>query len=230
LNLGVARSKTGEWVEAERDLGRFLVEDTGASQEEIQTARQVLVDVRKHIGIVRVRVDPASATAKLDGRPIALVPGTFADVRVSEGAHVLAAQAPGFRPFEQRLFAQAERTVLAELRLEREAPVARANADDPKRTLAFVFAGLASVSLGVGIWSGLRAQSLADEYNTPGDPKFQDADTRSSGVASRTTADVAFVVALASAGAAAYFFLAPSGKNATSVRVGPGFAALRGAF
>jgi hypothetical protein len=231
LNLALARSKTGEWVEAERDLGRFVAEDAGASPDEIATARHLMSDVRKHVGTLRVRAVPASATVTVDGQPVALVPGVFVDVRVSEGVHALRAEAPAHKPTEQRVLAAGERSLDCDLRL---VPVQAAVevTDDRRtpRTLGFVLLGVSALSLGLGIWSGLRAQSLADDYNTPGNAGFQSADTRSEGVLHRTTADVAFVVALISAGVGAYLVFDPFGKRAAQLGLSPTGATLRGAF
>jgi hypothetical protein len=232
LNLGVARSKTGEWVEAERDLSRFITEDTGASPEEVAAARATLADVRKHVATVRVRVGPSTATATLDGKPVALLPGAFVDVRVVEGAHVVVARADRHQPAERRVEVSPEQTADVDLTLVPSAAPAPVPESGPsaRRTFGWALVGISTVAVGVGIWSGLRAQALADEYNTPGTSSFQDPDKRGDGIAHRTGADVAFGIAIASALGGAYLLLDPFGRQATRFGVGPGFAAARASF
>ena len=50
LNLGIARWRSGEYVEAEQDLVRFLSDDGGASPEEVQSGRAALSQAREHLG------------------------------------------------------------------------------------------------------------------------------------------------------------------------------------
>lgn len=232
LNLGIARSKTGEWVEAEHDLSRFIAEDTGASPEEVAAARATLADVRKHVATVRVRVAPSNATTTLDGKPVALLPGAFVDVRVVEGAHVVVARAEHHQVAERRVDVKPEQTADVDLSLAAIAATAPTPENGPsaRSTFGWALVGISTVAVGVGIWSGLRAQALADDYNTPGTASFQDPDKRSDGIAHRTGADVAFGIAIASALGATYLLLDPFGKHATRFGIGPGFAAARASF
>ena len=56
LNLGIARAHTGEWLEAEQDLVRFLADDGGAQPDELASARAELAQTRNHLGTFRLRV------------------------------------------------------------------------------------------------------------------------------------------------------------------------------
>jgi len=77
----------------------------------------------------------------------------------------------------------------------------------------------------------VQAQTLANEYNTPGTSRFQDQSTKSSGLVFRTSADVAFVSALVLGGLGTYFLLTPSTSSGAQagVVVGP-WSGIRGGF
>jgi multisubunit Na+/H+ antiporter MnhB subunit len=105
----------------------------------------------------------------------------------------------------------------------RDGELAEVHADDGGNMRAVVgwsAAGLAGAALVTSGVLGLRAMSLADDYNDPSSSKFQDADTRSSGVGLRTGADVALGVAVLSGAAALILLLtdlgAPAAKKATA--------------
>src|ERR1700691_2784459 len=81
LNLGIARAHTGEWIDAEQDLVHFLADDGGAGSAELASARAELAQTRRHLGTFRLRVAPNGARAILDARPIAVIPGSFVEIR-----------------------------------------------------------------------------------------------------------------------------------------------------
>src|SRR5579883_1102499 len=103
LNLGIARAHTGQWLEAEQDLVHFLADDGGAQPDELASARAALAQARAHLGTFRLRVSPDGARATLDAHPVALLPGSFVDVRTTRGAHVLRVDADGYAPFSRTL-------------------------------------------------------------------------------------------------------------------------------
>jgi hypothetical protein len=244
LNLGLARARVGEYVAAEQDLVRFLSDDGGASPEEIETARITLEQTRRMLGTLRVRVEPAEARATLDGAPIPLVHGAASDIRATVGEHLLVVERRGYVTARRTVRIEGGGIARVDVVLAADgpegapdpdaAPSSAAVAGGGRRTAGFVAVGGAAALAGAGVFFGLRAQSLADAYNTKGDPHHQDPDTRASGLLFRTAADVAFGAAIATAGLGAYLILSSPPKRATSagaaVLLGPASVSVRGVF
>jgi tetratricopeptide (TPR) repeat protein len=197
LDLGIARLKTGEYAQAERDLVRFLADDGGAPAAEIASGREALAEARQHLSTLSIRVEPPGAKAMLDDGPVALAPGTRSEVRTPGGAHTLRVEADGrlSRVIELRLDAGKTRTL--DVALEPEPP----DAGSFKRRAGYWFLGSAGALSVVGGISGLYALSSAHAYSTRGESGYQDPDVKSSGLAFRTLADASFAVALGCAGA-----------------------------
>ena len=221
LNLGIARLKTGDPVGAEQDLARFLADDGGAPPEEVQSARTALAEARARIGTLRIKVAPASARARVDDRPIALTPGEPTALRLAAGTHEIVLESDAHEPERALVEIEAGKTATIERSLAPK--VGRATAPDGggegSKILGLSLGGGALVFAGVGTFCGLRARSLADDYNTPGNTSFQSAETRSEGVMFRTLADVSFGVAIASAAVGAYFyFFHDAGKKSALAR------------
>ncbi|WP_394840373.1 PEGA domain-containing protein [Pendulispora rubella] len=264
LNLGLARAKTGEYVEAEQNLLSFLVDDGGAAPEEQKSARAALAEVRLHLGTLRIQVAPDGARATLDKKPLPLVPGGVSEVRVVAGEHALHAEADGYEPFDETIRVSPGKNTPKNVTLD--ARVADADgASGPKADVAKVErsksetpalattppadAGTSNVRAmgwglvaggvavaGFGTYAGLRALSLANEYERTGA-----SDAKSSGVTFRTLADVSFLVGFATAGIGVYLLLsAPASKGegkegsaavkSAHLAVSPGHAAIVGSF
>jgi hypothetical protein len=252
LNLGIARAKTGEYIDAEQDLIRFLSDDGGAPPNELVSARTVLAEVRAHLGSFRLRVSPSGASARLDSRPLALIPGKLVEVRATVGTHALHVDADGFTPTDRTIPIDSASTRDVEVALDSSpngaarggAPVADARSGSAATTAGFILVGSAVVLAGVGTYAGLHARSLASDYNTPGSGAFQDAPTRSSGITFRTLADVTFASALIAGGIGVYFLVsAPRASSVATtsphadtsrvrahVVVGPVFSGVAGTF
>ncbi len=230
LNLGIARGHTGEWLEAEADLVHFLADDGGARPDELASARVELAQARRHLGTFRLRVAPAGATATLDARPVALIQGSFVDVRATRGAHALYVEAQGYPPLARSIDLATERGPDVDIVLSARGESHPAP-DGSRRIAGWYFVGAGVVAAGVGTFAGLRAQSLASDYNTPGSGHFQDASTKASGIVFRTSADVAWLGALALGGVGAYLLLTPSAGSGAQARVvvGP-WTGLAGVF
>lgn len=236
LNLGIVRARLGEYVEAEQDLVRFLADDGGATPDEVKSARQSLADVRAHLGTVKIRVEPASAHATLDDKPVALAPGELAEVRVAIGDHSLSLEAPGFYSERAQLHVDAAepKVVVRSLApIEPEAP----REPLPVRAIVGVsLLGASGLSLLVAIGTGARAIERADAYNVSTSPEFRVVGVRDEGVAFRTATDVLLVTSLVLGGAGAAVLLWPTSKSSktsspqVSGAIGPGFVGLRGSF
>ena len=256
LNLGLARAKTGEYVEAEQNLLSFLVDDGGAAPEEQKSARTALAEVRLHLGTLRIQVAPDAARATLDKKPLPLVPGGVSEVRAIAGEHALHAEADGYEPFDETVRVSPGKNTLKSVTLdarvaEEPPPKAEvAKVEPPKaetpapaeppadtggsnvRAMGWgLVAGGVAVA-GFGTYAGLRALSLANEYERTGA-----SDTKSTGVTFRTLADVSFLVGFASAGIGVYLLLtAPASKGeggavkSAHLAVSPGHAAIVGSF
>jgi tetratricopeptide (TPR) repeat protein len=226
LNLGIARSRTGEYVQAEQDLARFLSDDGGAPPEEVASARAALNGVRSHLGTLRLKVAPAGARARLDDRPVALIPGSFVEVRANAGAHTLHVEADAHDPDDRTIEITPARpteidlTLRAKERRETRAP------SSGRKTAGFVLVGAGVALGGFAAFSAIHAMSLADGYNTRGDASFQDPDTRSTGVTFRTLADISAIVAVASAGLGIYLVVTAPKQTSVAFTV----SGLRGTF
>jgi len=195
LDLGVSRSHVGDYVAAEQDLTRFLAEDTGATPDELQTARSTLGDVRKHLGTIRVRISPAGATATLDEKPIALVAGELADVRVAIGSHTLEASAPDHVAWTGKVKVDGPEAKVVDLTLSPRGEDHAQAGPPTQRIVSYVLFGTGVALAGFGIFAGVRSIDLANQYNTPTEANFQNPSTKSEGIAFRTAADVTLVLA-----------------------------------
>jgi hypothetical protein len=232
LNLGIARAHTGEWLEAEQDLVHFLADDGGARPEELASARAELAQTRSHLGAFRLRVAPDGARATLDTHPIALIPGSFVEVRTTRGSHELYVDADGYMPLDRPVVVAAERAPNVDISLLPRGVATAVAPSDDRRTIGGFLVGGAVVFLGVGIFAGIEAESLAHSYNTPDSGSYQDPSTKSRGLVFRTSADIAFLGALALGGAGAYLLLtapSPAPRGARLV-LGPAFGGVAGSF
>jgi hypothetical protein len=237
LNLGIARAHTGEYLEAEQDLVHFLADDGGAPANEIASARSELADVRTHLGTFRLRAAPSGARARLDTRALALIPGAFVEVRTTVGSHSLHVEADGFKSVDRDVVVDATRGEIDLALTAVRGGGSDAATDDgiDRATTGWIVVGSAVVVGGFGLASGVHAKSLADGYNTPGSGTYQDAATRSTGIAFRTLADVAFIVSIAAGGVGIYLLATPAPSRAAPpasarVVVGPGFGGVVGSF
>ncbi len=233
LNLGIARAHTGQWVEAEQDLVHFLADDGGARPDELGSARAELAQTRQHIGTFRLRVSPDGARATLDARPIALLPGSFVDVRTTRGTHALRVDADGYAPYAKKLDVAGEKgpDVDVALRPAGETPAAPAQPGEGRRIGGWFLVAGAGVAAVVGTVFGVYVVSLANEYNTAGSGPYQDQGTKASGITFRTSADLAFIAALAMGGAGAYLLLTVPDAQPAQARlvVGP-WSGIAGSF
>lgn len=196
LDLGIARAHTGEYVQAERDLVRFLEEDPRASDDEVEGARSNLESVRAHLGTFRLRVVPTGARATVDDQPVALIPDAFTDVRVTLGVHRVHAEAANHSPAEATVNVDAGTVPSIDLSLAPVEPPPPP-AIDVRRVVAYSLVGAGVVSAGLGVFFGVRAIDLASQYNTRGGAGFQDPGVRSDGITFRTAADVTLLVGAA---------------------------------
>lgn len=231
LNLGIARAHTGEWVEAEQDLVDFLADDGGAKPDELASARAELAQTRSHLGTFRLRVTPTGARATLDAHAVAVIPGSFVDVRTTRGPHDLHVAAEGFPPVDQVVSVDADHGPDVDVRLSHGHANTAPPPMDGRNIAGWFLVGGGVVALGVGAYTGASAQTLANEYNTSGNAHYQDPSTKSSGLVFRTAADVAFVAALALGGLGTYFLLTPSGSAGAQAGVVVGsWSGITGAF
>ena len=221
LDLGVARARVGDVVEAEQDLTRFLAEDTSAIPDELQTARTTLEGVRKQLGTVRVRVAPPGSTAELDGKPIALVPGDFLSVRVTRGPHVLEASAPGYDGWSGHLSVDGPEDKIVDLTLAARPEPKPHVGLGTQRIAAITAMGVGVAVAGFAAYAGITCIDLANQYNTPGGANYQNPATKSQGIAFRTASDVTFVIAGVLVAAGIVFYLVPLRRQTPHVAVTP---------
>lgn len=232
LNLGIARLKTDDPVRAEQDFVRFLSEDFGASQDELAAAREALADAKTKIGTLKITASPASAHVVLDGRAIESVrrndPSGGADllvaeVRVKPGRHSVAVDADGFHPSTKDVdvAAKSDTTVsivlVADESKKPPPPPPEVTTSSMRTVVGWSFVGLAGIGLVTGVVCAVNAKSLSDDYGDPtNQAKFQNPETRSEGVTFRTSADIAFGIAIAAGATAVILLLTDLGKGSTA--------------
>jgi hypothetical protein len=235
LNLGIVRLRTGDYIRAEEDLSHFLVNDGGATNDEIASAREALSETRDHLGTIRFRVTPEGAHVTLDGRAVSLVQGGPTEIRTTTGLHDVKVVADDYDPDEEHVMVTkdhvAERTVLmtphAGERADIVEPTDPSQKPLPLRSMVgWGLVGLSGATALGGILCGVRAISLADDYNNE---RPQDPSDKSTGIAFRTTSDILFATAIVSGGVGAYLLLTAP-KNAPAIAVGPASIRVRFAF
>jgi hypothetical protein len=210
LNLGIARLRTDDPVLAEQDLVRFLTDDTGASQEELASARDALTEARTKIGTVRVIVMPQSAKVTVDGKAVATKPsaliseGSIAETRVKAGKHTVVVDAPGFSPDQHDVDVPGKGEAEHKVTLgsgggepqSSSRGATEAGKSRTRRIVGWSLAGVAGVGLITSGVLALEAASLSSDYGNPSSKSFQSPSVKSEGIGYRTGADVALLLAL----------------------------------
>lgn len=191
LDLGLARARTEAWVLAEKALVSFLTQDEGAAADEVETARRTLAEVKSHLGTIHLRIAPPSARVTVDGEPVAVADGK-AEVRLVLGEHRVHAEAAGWITQEQTVpvTLQGSDVDVSMVALDEPGP---GGGPTPAQIVGFSLIGVGAVSLGIGIFAGVRALDLSHQYNTVGEARYQDPSAKSTGVGFRTLADVTLI-------------------------------------
>lgn len=101
-NIAVTLQALHRYPEAARALERYLQEATNVQPARRAEIEQVLSQLRSLIARVRVTVEPAGATVRLDGRAVGTAP-LARPVEVGPGRHVIEAVVPG-RPTAREEF------------------------------------------------------------------------------------------------------------------------------
>lgn len=229
LNLGIARLKTDDPVRAEQDFVRFLSEDFGASPDELAAAREALAETRTKIGTLKIAVSPASAHVLVDHRAVETVRRNdpsgggdilVAELRVKPGRHFVAVDAEGFVSSNKEVdvAAKSDQTVsivLVAAESKKPPVVVEPTSSSARTIVGWSFVGLAGIGLVTGVVCAVNAKSLSNDYADPSSPGFQQADTKSEGITFRTTADIAFGVAIAAGATAVILLLTDLGKGGT---------------
>ena len=238
LNLGIARGRSGQLVDAEQDLAKFLADDGGASQDEIKSARQMLADVRDKLATLSLHVKTAGAKATLDGKPIAIVSGQPVPVRATAGQHALHVEAEGHLPADQTvdLVSKIETPVVVALEPR---PIAEGPGTEPvksgsRATIGWVLVGGAVAAGGTGGYFGYRALSMRKDWDAlTAEQQRKQSAVKDRGRQNAIVADVLYGTAVIAAGVGVYFLLTKSQearKTQASFVVGPSFTGVRGSF
>lgn len=239
LNLGLARIRLSEWVEAEQDLTKFIADDGGATADEIQSARSWLGEARDHLGTLKLQVSPDKATVTLDKKPVTITPAALSSVRATAGMHQLHVDAEGFEAYDEfvTVVAKEELTRRVTLIPKKGEPVAAGGDEKPARSGlsgqqvgGIVLLGTSAAFLGAGIFCGISAASYADHYNRA---RVQDPAEKDTGILFRTLADVGFGAAIVSGVVGTYLLVsAPKqgAKKTVTASIGPSSIVLRGEF
>lgn len=224
LNLGIAHLRTDDPVLAEQDLVRFLSEDPGAAPEELSSAREALAEARSKIGTLRVQATPPSARVSIDGTsaPVRTHGGTeagVAEARLAGGKHSVRVEADGYAPktSEIQLPAKSETVVRVAL-VELGGPKRSASPSHSttRTVLGWSLVGVSGLSFAASGFMGIRAMSLADDYNQRSSSSFQDRDVKDEGLTFRTGADIALVTAIVAGAAGAVLLLTDIGVSSGS--------------
>ncbi len=246
LNLGIAQWKTGQFVEAESSLVKFLADYGDASAANVESARAALREIRAHLGSIRLTVTTPDAKVTFDGRNIPVIPNMEVAVAGLVGDHDLLVQANGYTPHRAHLHLDAGAIKPITVTLVSEAPepapaavaTVPANGAAPKadessghgRVVAgWTLFGVGAASAIAGTICGVRAISLANDYNHHG---FAPAD-KSNGTTFRTLSDVTFAAAIVTGGIGITLLLTGSGSSSapsTALGIGPTSLSLRQTF
>jgi len=224
LNIGVARLKTQDPVGAEVALAKFLADDGGAPPEEVASARASLAAARERIGTLRLQLTPTNGMrATIDGAAVAVVQGKPTELRVVRGKHAVHLEAEGFEPAEVEIEVGEQETL--ERKLTAKRGVEQPKAQTPGIVWSPLGIGLSAggaAAMGFGAFAGLRALSLADDFNTRGNAGFQDPGVRSEGTTFRTLADVGLGLGLVALAAGVYVLVMgpPGGAAQVSASTG----------
>lgn len=93
--IALAEQAIGRWADAERDLGEAL---NNAADPWIARQRPVLSEamnvIRRHLGGLTVKGEPAGAVVELDGEAVGVIP--LPERHVTAGEVVVTVRAPGF--------------------------------------------------------------------------------------------------------------------------------------
>jgi hypothetical protein len=255
LNLGIAQWKTGQYVEAESSLVKFLADYGDASAENVESARAALRELRTHLGSVRLVVTTPDAHVTFDSRSIPVTANVEVAIAGVVGDHELTVQATGFVSRHEKVHLEAGSVKPLSVTLEAGADAPEAGSaggggtndkavangasesggnGNTRAVVGWSLLGAGAAAAIVGTVCGVRAISLANDYNHHG----FDPDDRSSGTTFRTLADVTFVTAIVAGGIGAYLVLVkPDANNAngaggtsTALGLGPGSFSLRQTF
>jgi len=231
LNLGIARAHTGEWVEAEDDLVRFLADDGGAQPDELASARAELAQTRTHLGSFRLRVTPSGARATLDTHPVPLIAGSYSEIRTTRGAHDLHVAADGYVPVDRVVQVSDAQGADVEVRLRSEKSTSPEPTQGRSNLAGWLLLGGGAVAAGVGIGTGIEYLLAVNAYNTSPAGQ-QDPAKKASGEVFGAASDIAFATALIVGGVGAYLLLTPSaatGNGQAGLVIGP-WSGLTGRF
>ncbi len=245
LNLGIAHSKTGELVEAEQELVKFIADDGGATTDEVKSAQRTLSEVRDKLGTIALEVKPATAKVMLDGKPVTVLSDKTTPIRGIGGRHTLRIEADGHKPYEQPI----EIVTKIEIPLKVDlVPVAGAGSplgtSPPAETgspggggsgrtiLGWSLVGLGVVSGGASAYFGLSTMSRKKDWDGQ-NAGVADEKIRTEGRRNALIADIAGGVAIVSIGVGAFLLLTKPKAAATpqaGVFLAPSFAGVRGRF
>ena len=199
------------------DCGRWIEEVRAQQPTVIFAAKDAM---GADLADVRVRIDGAPAVEALDGKEIAIDPGSHAvafekidDGRVVETSIVVK---------------ESEKARVVSVAFPGEV----ATAPPPKRgPLPWIFAGVGVVALGSFAYFGLRGRSQLDDLESTCAPRCDPSD-RDAVHTKLLIADVSLGVAVVSFGVATWLFLRKPASEGVSVAPLPGgaLAAWRGVF
>ncbi len=243
FSLAQVEEKLGQVASASADYGRALDAARGAGEADVAAAaEQARAGIAPKLPHVRVVVaGTASATATLDGQPIAI----DAVVAVDPGTHAIVVSAAGM-PSSTTSVTIAEgqqREVPVHLQAEGVEPVATpaaapttpgssepvserpaaASGSSSWPTVGLALAGAGVVGLGIGAVFGIEAKSKYDQSNTSGctgdNCSQQGAQIRRDALSAASASNVAFAIggALAAGGIVLWLVARPSGDAGVGV-------------
>jgi hypothetical protein len=94
-SLGTAEAKLGRYRDAAEHLAFFMREAPATKVKERQSVQELLAEVRKHVGALGIKVEPAGAEVLVDGVRVGKAP-LVDEVFVDAGARVIEARLEGY--------------------------------------------------------------------------------------------------------------------------------------
>jgi hypothetical protein len=182
-------------------------------REEVQTRLAELEGQQaSHPGTARIEVDVSGARVSIDGSEVGRTP-LDRPLELAPGRHHVLVTAPGYRDHEEYVNVVARREARTAITLVRLGEWQEASAGS---RWGPILIGVAAVAAAGGIYFGLQASDRASEFRSmreDGASLFDLRQQRDSAESAALVADVAYLVAVVSAGAGVAWWSSAPGES-----------------
>jgi hypothetical protein len=230
FNIGICYSQRGDYVEALKDLERYLTEGgssvTAERQEEV---KKEIANLKPRVASVVVKTNVQDAELAIDDRPVGKL--TSEPIVVNPGKRKLSVSKPGYFAGVQVIEPAGSDKLDVAINLK---PLPKATKTDLVPIIAWSVTGALAVGAGITGYLVTRAQkNLDDEKNKNTATAGSLSDASSQLKTGALVTDILMVGAVVGVGASVYFtwFRGNSEKEpSASVGIAPGGLSLSGTF